>query len=66
MLQYYFYYPIFRISIFGWLGIIALILFIIAAIKGSSGAPIEQHKNLAKIAFILAILHGLIAISRYF
>jgi hypothetical protein len=66
MLQYYFYYPIFRISIFGWLGIIALILFIITAIIGSRGLPIDKHKNIAKIAFILAILHAAIALSRLY
>jgi uncharacterized membrane protein (DUF441 family) len=60
------YYPIFSISILNWLGIIALILFIITASIGGRGLPIDKHKNMAKIAFILALLHGLIAISRYF
>jgi predicted ferric reductase len=57
---------IFGLTVFSWLGILALILFIIAAISGNKGASIKRHRLIATIAIILALLHVLISFSKYF
>lgn len=61
------YFYIFNLPLFIFMGILALISLILTALvpvlnsKGIRVIPLKYHPLIAKITFILALLHGFLA-----
>ena len=72
MLQNITYFPILGKPLILYLGFLVLLSFVftasIAALnkKGIHKIPFVWHLRMAKISFILAIIHGLLAFLAYF
>ena len=66
------YFMIFGKPVIMYLGIMTILSFLITAtigfmnFKGSKLIPFRWHPRLALVSIILAVLHGLLAISGYF
>lgn len=66
------FYSIMGKPVMFYMGIIALILFIITGMipllrqRAILNIPMEWHFRLAKIAIVIALLHGIFALSAYF
>ena len=59
------YYPILGLPLILYLGVITFFVLVSAVITGVRGAPIKVHKTLATITMVLALIHGLLALSLY-
>ncbi|KYC44663.1 MAG: hypothetical protein APG10_01540 [Candidatus Methanofastidiosum methylothiophilum] len=71
MLNQISYYPILGYPLILYLGIIALILFLMAvsistALKGKIKSHFKIHRRIAIISILIALVHGLMGILAYF
>ena len=65
MLQQISYYLIFGFPLLGWLGLVTLSVFAVAAWIGLTHRPIPLHKKVVAVAFALAVLHAFLGFMLY-